>query len=174
MLMTYAYGVGSISVKTSYLFDDGRFCSCTDLAPYDAVASLAMRDAAEIGERQADGQRYRMRKPSKEEWKLVKKLLRAAALPEDRRGQGTYPATDMFSGIIRGFPQYFTGVWSDVILRADGSFTAGGGAIASGRDANVSTTMEREDDTETGTYQIDGLILMLRFDDGREERTSIV
>ncbi|MEL6962115.1 MAG: hypothetical protein AAFO01_05115 [Pseudomonadota bacterium] len=173
MLMTYAYGVGSISVKTHYLFDDGRVCSCTELAPDDAATSLATRDVNEIGEWQADGERYRIRKPGKEEWRLLKKPLHAAALPEDWRGQGTYRTIDTFGGVTTGFPQYFTGVWSDVTLRADGTFATGGGAMASGSEANVSTAMGRKDATETGTYRIDGLTLMLRFNDGRVERTSI-
>ncbi|MEM8949411.1 MAG: hypothetical protein AAGA21_20005 [Pseudomonadota bacterium] len=173
MLMTYAYGVGSISVKTHYLFDDGRVCSCTELAPNDAAASLANRDASEIGAWQADGARYRVKKPGKDEWKVIKKPLRAAALPEGWRGSGTYRTIDSFGGVTSGFPQYFTGVWSDLTLSPDGTFSTGGGALASGSDMNVSTTMGRKDAAETGTYQIDGFTLTLRFGDGREERTSI-
>ena len=173
MLMTYVYGVGSISVDTHYLFDDGRICSCTELAPDDAAASIAKRDASEIGEWQADGVRYRIRKPGKDKWRTVKKPLRAAALPEGWQGKGTYRTIDTFGGVTTGFPQYFTGVWSDLTLRSDGTFATGGGAMASGSESNVSTTMGRKDAVETGIYEIDGFTLTLRFDDGREERTSI-
>lgn len=176
MLMTYAYGVTSVRVKTHYFFDDGRVCSCTELAPADARQSLSERGADEIGEWQADGERYRVRWPGKAKWKTIKKPLRAATVPRDWQGGGKYQSIGTSGGVTTSTPEFFVGAWSDLALNPDGTFAKGGGAMSTsdGSDGtNVSTTMGRQDAVQEGSYAIDGYSLTLSFADGRKERTSI-
>jgi len=64
--------------------------------------------------------------------------------------------------------------WTDYVFFPDGRVERGGGAGASSSDSGVSVTTGSTAAGRTGRYRLDGLMLVMDFDDGSGERRIII
>lgn len=64
--------------------------------------------------------------------------------------------------------------WTDYVFFPDGRVERGGGAGASSSDSGVSVTTGSAAASRTGRYRLDGLVLVMDFDDGSGERRIII
>lgn len=64
--------------------------------------------------------------------------------------------------------------WTDYVFFPDGRVERGGGAAASSSDSGVSVTTGSNATGRTGRYRLDGLMLVMDFDDGSSERRIII
>jgi hypothetical protein len=106
-------------------------------------------------------------------WKALPFRTLYATLPADFRLDGTWRSIGGTGNVAMGGTDMLVG-WRDLRFFRDGRFERGGGSGGSVSGAGASTVFSGTAATRTGRYTIDGLELVLRYDDGAVERRIIV
>lgn len=107
------------------------------------------------------------------EWKAVPFRTVYRTLPADFRLDATYRSIGGGGNVGMGGSDMLVG-WRDLRFVRDGRFERGGGSGGSVSGGGATTVFSGTAATRTGRYTIDGLELVLRYDDGTSERRIIV
>lgn len=94
-------------------------------------------------------------------------------LPNDFRLNGLFYSASGTGNVAFGGNQSVT-VWDEYLFSNDGRVVKGGGSGSSAASGDISVVSKSVADNQRGKYHIDGLILMLNFDDGSSESHILV
>lgn len=106
-------------------------------------------------------------------WKNITYTSVYSTLPKNFRLDGRFSSTSGGGNTALGGGQAVI-AWSDYLFRPDGSVRRDGGAGASSNDSGVSVTTSSKAAGKSGRYHIEGLILVIEYDDGSSERRVII
>ena len=172
-------GVGGfmgMRVVPVVLFKDGTALTDVEgLAFPGGVAAHRQRDPDDwtTWRRAGDAIELFRRGKRSSEWKTLPFRTVYRTLPADFRLDGTYRSIGGAGNVAMGGSDMVAG-WRDLRFARDGRFERGGGSGGSVSGGGASTVFSSTAATRTGRYAIDGLELVLRYDDGTVERRIIV
>ena len=106
-------------------------------------------------------------------WKNITYTAVYSTLPKNFRLDGRFSTTSGGGNTALGGGQAVI-AWSDYRFRPDGSVQRDGGAGASSMDSGVAVTTSSRAAGKSGRYHIEGLTLVIEYDDGSSERRVII
>jgi len=167
-------GVGgflTVDIYPVVLFRDGD--ALKDVKGLSFPGGLEAHKRAHPGQwtkwRQAGGQ---WELAGKDGWEALPFKQTYAALPKDFRLDGLFRSVSGAGSVSIGGGQSVT-AWSDYRFFPDGRVIRGGGA-GSRTEEPVSVTTQNVAPNRRGRYQIDGLKLSIRYDDGSGEERILI
>jgi hypothetical protein len=117
------------------------------------------------------GERIQLMKT--EGWKNITYTAVYSTLPANFRLDGRFSSTSGGGNTARGGGQAVI-AWSGYLFRPDGSVRRDNGAGASSTGSVVEVTTSSNAAGKTGRYRIEGLLLIVEYDDGSSERRVII
>jgi hypothetical protein len=154
------------------LFRDGS--ALTDVEGLSHPQGMAAHRAAQPKQwtqwRRA-GERIQLMKA--DGWKNITYTAVYSTLPTNFRLDGRFSSTSGGGNTALGGGQAVI-AWSDYLFRPDGSVQRDGGAGASSMGSGVDVTTSSRASSKSGRYHIEGLTLVIEYDDGSSERRVII
>jgi hypothetical protein len=154
------------------LFRDGS--ALTDVEGLSHPQGMAAHRAAQPKhwtQWRRTGERIQLMK--EDVWKNITYTAVYSTLPKNFRLDGRFSSTRGGGNTALGGGQAVI-AWSDYLFRPDGTVQRGGGAGASSMDSGVAVTTSSRAAGKSGHYHIEGLTLVIEYDDGSSERRVII